>query len=400
VRRRGDGPDARRRRLCARSPQLDGRRDLAPAVRTLRPRDLDAIQPGLYDRHVGKALDKTLAAWPRDLPRAAIHADLFPDNVLMLGDDVTGLIDFYFACTDIRAYDLAVMHGAWAFDGRARIRRAVGDALIAGYDEAFGLAPRSARAARSLAEGLRCASSSPAPGTGSTRRPTRWSRARTRSPICAGSISTPNMETPLRMTELQHVEIATDGACKGNPGRAAGARCCGWAVEKDLSGGELHTTNNRMELMAAIQGLKALKRPCRVTLSTDSRYVMDGLTKWIHGWLKNGWKTADKKPVKNADLWQELLAAAKPHRIEWVWVKGHAGHPTTNAPTSSPATPRSIPRIRSRSAIWRWSWPMPGGTWTRSGISAARWRCSRTICTCATRFGGSARDRCPSGTFR
>jgi ribonuclease HI len=130
------------------------------------------------------------------------------------------------------------------------------------------------------------------------------------------------------MSELQHVEIATDGACKGNPGKG------GWGVvlrmgntEKELSGGEAHTTNNRMELMAAIQGLKALKRPCRVTLSTDSRYVMDGLTKWIHGWLRNGWRTADKKPVKNADLWQELLAAAKPHRVEWVWVKGHAGHP-------------------------------------------------------------------------
>lgn len=128
--------------------------------------------------------------------------------------------------------------------------------------------------------------------------------------------------------ELQHVEIATDGACKGNPGRG------GWGVllrmgdvEKELSGGEAHTTNNRMELMAAIQGLSALKRPCRVTLSTDSRYVMDGLTKWIHGWMKNGWRTADKKPVKNADLWQELLAAAKPHRVEWKWVKGHAGHP-------------------------------------------------------------------------
>lgn len=130
------------------------------------------------------------------------------------------------------------------------------------------------------------------------------------------------------MTELSHVEIATDGACKGNPGPG------GWGVlirmgkrEKELSGGEKLTTNNRMELKAAIEGLNALKRPCRVTLSTDSRYVMDGLTKWIHGWRKNGWKTADKKPVKNAELWQALIDAAAPHRVEWVWVKGHAGHP-------------------------------------------------------------------------
>ena len=130
------------------------------------------------------------------------------------------------------------------------------------------------------------------------------------------------------MTELSHVEIATDGACKGNPGPG------GWGVlirsggrEKELSGGEKLTTNNRMELTAAIEGLNALKRPCRVTLSTDSRYVMDGLTKWIHGWRKNGWKTADRKPVKNAELWQALVEAAAPHRVEWVWVKGHAGHP-------------------------------------------------------------------------
>ncbi len=130
------------------------------------------------------------------------------------------------------------------------------------------------------------------------------------------------------MTELPLVEIATDGACKGNPGPG------GWGAvlrmgtrERDLSGGEPLTTNNRMELMAAIEGLRALKKPCRVMLSTDSRYVMDGLTKWIHSWQRNGWKTADKKPVKNADLWQALLEAARPHRIEWKWVKGHAGHP-------------------------------------------------------------------------
>ncbi len=98
------------------------------------------------------------------------------------------------------------------------------------------------------------------------------------------------------------------------------------AHEKELSGGEPLTTNNRMELLAAIRSLEALKRPCHVTLTTDSNYVKDGITKWIFGWQKNGWKTADKKPVKNAELWQELLAAARPHRVDWRWVKGHAGH--------------------------------------------------------------------------
>ena len=129
------------------------------------------------------------------------------------------------------------------------------------------------------------------------------------------------------MSDLQHVEIATDGACKGNPGPGGwGALLRMGDVEKELSGGEKLTTNNRMELMAAIKALEALKRPCKVTLSTDSRYVMDGLTKWLAGWQRNGWRTAAKQPVKNADLWRELIAAAKPHQIEWVWVKGHAGH--------------------------------------------------------------------------
>lgn len=130
------------------------------------------------------------------------------------------------------------------------------------------------------------------------------------------------------MTELTLVHMATDGACKGNPGPGGwGAVIRAGDKEKELSGGEKLTTNNRMELMAAIKGLEALKRPCRVVLSTDSRYVMDGLTKWLAGWQRNGWRTAAKQPVKNADLWQELIAAAAPHRIKWEWVKGHAGHP-------------------------------------------------------------------------
>lgn len=127
---------------------------------------------------------------------------------------------------------------------------------------------------------------------------------------------------------MKHVEIFTDGACKGNPGPG------GWGAilrmgehEKELSGGDPATTNNRMELMGAIIALNALKQPCRVTLHTDSKYVIDGITSWIFGWQRNGWKNAAKKPVANADLWQELIVAARPHQIEWVWVKGHDGHP-------------------------------------------------------------------------
>ncbi len=130
------------------------------------------------------------------------------------------------------------------------------------------------------------------------------------------------------MAELPDVEIFTDGACKGNPGPGGwGAILRSGGKERELSGGEKPSTNNRMELTAAIESLKALKKPCRVQLWTDSNYVRDGITKWIHGWRRNGWKTADKKPVKNAELWQALLDASEPHRIEWHWVKGHAGHP-------------------------------------------------------------------------
>jgi ribonuclease HI len=130
------------------------------------------------------------------------------------------------------------------------------------------------------------------------------------------------------MSELPQVKIATDGACKGNPGPGGwGALIRMGAREKEISGGEKLTTNNRMELLAAIRGLQALNRPCRVTLVTDSVYVKDGITKWIHGWQRNNWRTAAKQPVKNVELWQELLEAVKPHRIEWTWVKGHAGDP-------------------------------------------------------------------------
>jgi ribonuclease HI len=130
------------------------------------------------------------------------------------------------------------------------------------------------------------------------------------------------------VTELPRVKIATDGACKGNPGPGGwGAIIRSGTHEKEISGGEKLSTNNRMEMLAAIRALQALTKPCHVTLVTDSVYVKDGITKWIHGWQKNGWRTAAKKPVKNTELWQELLEAIKPHRIDWTWVKGHAGDP-------------------------------------------------------------------------
>ena len=123
------------------------------------------------------------------------------------------------------------------------------------------------------------------------------------------------------------IEIYTDGACLGNPGPGGWGVLLRWrCTEKELSGGEAETTNNRMELMAAIQGLEALKRPGRVTLTTDSTYVKDGITKWIFNWKKNGWRSAVKKPIKNMDLWQRLDAAVVGHDVNWRWVKGHAGH--------------------------------------------------------------------------
>ncbi len=126
---------------------------------------------------------------------------------------------------------------------------------------------------------------------------------------------------------MKKVDIFTDGACKGNPGPG------GWGVllrmgphEKELSGGEPDTTNNRMEMTAVIRGLNALIEPCEVTVHTDSRYVIDGMTRWIEGWQRKGWINASKKPVRNADLWHDLIEAAARHKIDWQWVRGHSGH--------------------------------------------------------------------------
>jgi len=139
------------------------------------------------------------------------------------------------------------------------------------------------------------------------------------------------MAGPSRKQEsqpLQEVHIFTDGACSGNPGPG------GWGAilrygrhEKRLSGFSPHTTNNRMELLAAIRALEALKRPCRVVITTDSGYLKDGITKWIHGWIDKGWKKANGKPVLNVDLWKRLLELTKRHQVTWKWVRGHSGHP-------------------------------------------------------------------------
>lgn len=129
------------------------------------------------------------------------------------------------------------------------------------------------------------------------------------------------------MSELNKVEIFTDGACRGNPGKGGwGALLRYSGTEKELYGYDAETTNNKMELMAVIQSLELLKRSCEISVTTDSKYVIQGITEWIKGWKAKGWKTASRKPVKNKELWQRLDDAVTPHNIEWKWVKGHSGH--------------------------------------------------------------------------
>ncbi len=235
-----------------------------------------------------------------------IHSDLFPDNVLMLGERVTGLIDFYFACHDMMAYDLAVTHAAWSFaDGGRTYRPDTGTALMAGYQSVRPLLDAESRALPLLAQGaaLRFVSSraqdwidTPADALVTRKDPMDFYAA-------AGILSARRGGAVYRMKQ---VEIFTDGACKGNPGPG------GWGAllrmgkhEKELSGGEPDTTNNRMEMTAAIRALQRLIEPCEVTLHTDSRYLIDGMTKWIDGWKRNGWISASKKPVRNDDLWHD-----------------------------------------------------------------------------------------------
>lgn len=129
------------------------------------------------------------------------------------------------------------------------------------------------------------------------------------------------------MKDSPTVTLFTDGACSGNPGPGGWGVLMRWnGQEKELSGGETQTTNNRMELTAAIMGLRALKQPCTVAIYSDSQYVIKGITEWVAGWQRKGWKNSQKKPVENRDLWEDLLAAVKPHKVDWHWVRGHNGH--------------------------------------------------------------------------
>jgi ribonuclease HI len=155
-----------------------------------------------------------------------------------------------------------------------------------------------------------------------------------------------------QVSEAKVVEVFTDGACSGNPGPGGwGAILRYDGVEKELCGGEGGTTNNRMELMAAIQALEALKRPMTVRLYTDSEYVKNGITQWIKGWKTRGWKTADRKPVKNVDLWQRLDEAAQRHDIQFHWVRGHSGHPENER--ADELARRGLAEARENRGLWR-----------------------------------------------
>ena len=151
----------------------------------------------------------------------------------------------------------------------------------------------------------------------------------------------------MTVTEKQAVDIFTDGACSGNPGPGGwGAILRIGEVEKELFGGEAETTNNRMEMTAVIQALRALSRPVKARVYTDSQYVQKGISEWIHGWKRRGWKTADKQPVKNVDLWQALDTEAARHEIEWLWVRGHDGHAENER--ADALARRGVDQVRSR----------------------------------------------------
>ena len=275
--------------------------------------------------------------WPNDLPQGVIHADLFPDNVFFLGEKVSGLIDFTFACNDMLAYDVAICLNAWCFESDCSFNVTKARAFLGAYgrerelseaeQDALPLLARGA-ALRFLLTRLVDFLNVPAGRAGAAKGSAgicpqaalpagRHQHARLRRRgLGAGGVSS-----------LPSVIIHTDGACSGNPGPGGwGAILKFGDVEKELKGGEAHTTNNRMELMAAISALEALKKPCTVDLYTDSQYVRQGITGWIHGWKKNGWRTVGQEAGQERRSLAAARCRAAPHQVRWHWVKGHAGH--------------------------------------------------------------------------
>ena len=289
----------------------------------------DGVVPGL-SAEVSATLDRIEAAWPRDLPRGVVHADLFPDNVFFNREKLSGLIDFYFACNDALVYDLAVCLNAWCFESDLSFNVTKARHMIARYravrrcSEAEIARPPAARRGRCAALPADPPLRLDQPGGRRPGPPQGPARVSAQAPL------PPRRLGPARLRDRHRrmtVAIYTDGACRGNPGPGGwGAVLLYGGHRREISGASGQTTNNRMELTAAIRALEALKRPSEVALYTDSTYVKDGITRWLPGWKAKGWRTAAKTPVKNRDLWEALDAIVGRHDVTWHWVKGHAGN--------------------------------------------------------------------------
>ncbi len=259
----------------------------------------------------------------------------FPTTCSFSATSSPALIDFYFACTDALAYDVAICLNAWCFETDQSYNVTKGRSLLQAYAAVRPLSDAERNALPLLARGaaLRFLLTRlvdwfdvPPGALVRPKDPLEYYR-KLRFHQAVASVRDYGMTDERAITSEPHVVVHTDGACSGNPGPGGwGAILAFGDHKKELKGGEAHTTNNRMELMAAIAALEALKRPCLVDIHTDSQYVRNGIMSWINNWKRNGWRTADKSPVKNVDLWKRLDAALAQHRVRWHWVKGHAGH--------------------------------------------------------------------------
>jgi homoserine kinase type II len=306
-----------------------------PLYERFRPR-AGEISAGLADV-IEQELGHLEAHWPEGLEQGVIHADLFPDNVFFLGDKLSGLIDFYFACNDALAYDIAVTLNAWCFESDHSFNLTKGQALLRGYQSVRPIPGVEREALPMLARGaaLRFLLTrafdwlhTAADALVKRKDPGEYLRRLKFHRGIRAAAEYGLEDRPMRASAKPAVVVYTDGACARNPGPGGwGAILVSGSHRKELAGGEPGTTNNRMELMAAISALEALSQPSRVDLHTDSEYVQKGISSWIDGWKRKGWRTAAGSPVKNVELWQRLDAARQRHDVKWHWVRGHAGHP-------------------------------------------------------------------------